>query len=102
MPYFDNFEIEAIKRSDNLLTQLHVCVVHSVDFSLVCLVLAKCPRCFFYQYNCWIDWMSFWIGVFYEWTARQRFIGFRLNDEANQPKVTLPMSGEIEAAFDFN
>ena len=35
MPYFDTFDIEAVKNTDYFLSQRQVGVVHSVGFSLV-------------------------------------------------------------------
>ena len=90
---FDTFEIEAIKSTDYLLSEHQVGVVHSMECSLVYLVSEKDSCRFFNKYTSWISQMSSWIGVFYEWADRKRFIGFWLNDNAKQPEVTPPNVG---------
>ena len=70
MPCFDTFEIEATESTDDLISQSQVGVVHSVELSLVYIVLAKDFESRFHWDTCWIAQMSSWIGVFYEWAAR--------------------------------
>ena len=64
------FEIEASKNTYDFFSQRQVGVVHSVECSLVYLVLAKYFRSRFHRDTCWIDRMSSWIGVIYKWAAR--------------------------------